>query len=211
MTMGCHGSTQVLKTVFSFRAWREWQHVLLPAEENGRVCKEAGLSVPVEETGKGRNRNCCRPLPSPCSQPLLLCRVRNQRGTLLVSLHELLPPRRGLHLHDLHFSLVFLLHHHLLLLAVCQGGPPLLLSCAPCRLHPMAGASTLWTPKTAEAEATEPNVGETATAKLVELGLRRRGGWRQKLVSSKIILIVFSLLSAPQSFNPLKPWLQGLV
>ena len=72
-----------LKLYFASELEREWQqHVLLPAEENRRMCKEVGLSVPDEETGKGRDRDCHSPLPSARSKPLLLCRVRDQQSLL---------------------------------------------------------------------------------------------------------------------------------
>ena len=66
-----------LKLCFVSELVREWQNVLLPAEENRRMCKEVGLSVPDEETGKGCDRDCHSPLSSARSKPLLLCRVRN--------------------------------------------------------------------------------------------------------------------------------------
>ena len=72
-----------LKLYFASELEREWhQHVLLPAEENRRMCKEVGLSVSDEETGKGRDRDRHSPLSSARSQPLLLRRVCRQQNLL---------------------------------------------------------------------------------------------------------------------------------
>ena len=86
LTRGCHSTRDeltFLKLYFASELESEWrQHVLLPAEENRRMCKEVGLSVSDEETGKGRDRDCHSPLLPARSQPLLLCRVRNQQSLL---------------------------------------------------------------------------------------------------------------------------------
>ena len=209
MTMGCHGSTHLFKSIICSRAWKG------VASECSTSCRREQTRVQRRRTvrvrwGKGKRLPSELPLSTVFYSLSTSISLRSLRSTsrsrsshLHPFLHELLPPRRGLHLragNDLHLPLVFLLHHHLLLLAVCQGVAPVLLPFAPCRLHPMAGASSLWEAR----ERQEPNLGETATAELVELGLRRPTPkwWVEKYLLFFLLLFYrLSSHSIPQSLD----------
>ena len=214
--------TDWFSRIFCFRVWPgEWAPgcSISFRREQTLVQRRRTARAPW---GRGRRLPSGSPPPTLFSSPSTSTSSQSSPSPTSASLspsrrfiHELLPPRHRPHLragHDLHFPLVLLLRHHLLLLAVCQGVAPALLPCAPCCLHPMAGASTLWEARwTREATLDHVCRNQTTAEKLVELGLRRGWAATKKWWVVKSRLFFPSFLSAPWSFNPPKPWLQGRV